>query len=151
MVLLEDLGALVGLGFALAGVGLSAVTGDPVWDALGTLAIGLLLGAIAAILVVEMRSLLIGEAATPAEVERIRGAIQSGEGVRRLVDLRTQHLGPNELLVGAKIELDASLSFAEVADAIAATEKLVRAEVPECQLVYLEPGYTPDEPSPEPA
>ncbi len=151
VVLLEDLGALVGLTFALAGVGLAALTGDPVWDALGTLAIGVLLGVIALILVVEMRSLLIGEGASPAEFERIRRAIESGEGVRRLVELRTQHLGPNQLLVGAKIELDRALSFAEVADAIAATEQHVRAECPLPGVVYLEPGFSPDEPAPEPA
>jgi cation diffusion facilitator family transporter len=146
VVLLEDLGALVGLAFALAGVGLSAVTGNPVWDALGTLAIGTLLGVIAVILVIEMRSLLIGESATPEETERIRKAIEAGRGVRRLIHMRTQHLGPDELLVGAKIELDPSFSFAQVADAVNDTEASVRAAVPEAHILYLEPDIARDPP-----
>ena len=144
VVLLEDLGALVGLVLALAGVCLAAVTGDPVWDALGTLAIGVLLGVIAVILVIEMRSLLIGESATPEQLERIRRAILSGPGVRRLIHMRTQHLGPDELLVGAKIELDSSLSFAEVAEVVNTTEASVRAEVAEARILYLEPAVAVD-------
>jgi divalent metal cation (Fe/Co/Zn/Cd) transporter len=127
-------------------VGLSAVTGNPVWDALGTLAIGTLLGVIAVILVIEMRSLLIGESATPEETERIRKAIEAGRGVRRLIHMRTQHLGPDELLVGAKIELDPSFSFAQVADAVNDTEASVRAAVPEAHILYLEPDIARDPP-----
>ncbi|MDP9071547.1 MAG: cation diffusion facilitator family transporter [Actinomycetota bacterium] len=150
VVLLEDLGALVGLVLALVGVFLAALTGEPVWDALGTLAIGALLGVIAVILIIEMRSLLIGESATPEQLERIERAILSGPGVRRLIHMRTQHLGPDELLVGAKIELDSSLSFAEVAEVVNATEQSVRAEVAAARIVYLEPAVAVDTASPAP-
>ena len=146
VVLLEDLGALVGLFLALAGVSLSAITGDPMWDGVGTLAIGALLGVIAVILVIEMRSLLIGESATPEETRRIRTAIESGRGVQRLIHMRTQHLGPDELLVSAKIELDPSFTSAQVAEAVDDAEANVRAAVPAAHLVYLEPDVTVERP-----
>ena len=146
VVLLEDLGALVGLVLALAGVCLAAVTGNPVWDAIGTIAIGILLGVIAVILVIEMRSLLIGESATPETVDRIRQAIESDGGVRRLIHMRTQHLGPEELLVGAKIELDPSLSFADVVKVVNATEQKVRAAVSEACILYPEPDVAVQSP-----
>ena len=145
VVLLEDLGALVGLFLALAGVSLSAVTGDPMWDGVGTLAIGALLGVIAVILVIEMRSLLIGESATPEETRRIRTAIE-WRGVQRLIHMRTQHLGPDELLVSAKIELDPSFTSAQVAEAVDDAEANVRAAVPAAHLVYLEPDVTVERP-----
>ena len=94
VVLLEDTAAEVGLGFALLGVGLSAITGDGLYDALGTLAIGGLLAAVAIVLGVEMYSLLLGEAASPEEQEAVRRAIASTPGVARLIQLRTMHLGP---------------------------------------------------------
>ncbi len=150
VVLLEDLGALVGLMLALAGVCLAAVTGNPVWDAVGTLAIGVLLGVIAIVLVIEMRSLLIGESATPETIDRIHKAIESGNSVRRLIHLRTQHLGPDELLVAAKMELDPSLSFAQVAEVVNACEKNVRAEVAQARIIYLEPAISADAPPPSP-
>jgi divalent metal cation (Fe/Co/Zn/Cd) transporter len=106
----------------------------------GSIAIGLLLGVIAVTLGTEMRSLLIGEAASPAEVAAIRAALSDGPVVRRLIHLRTLQLGPDELLVGAKVELDPALSFAEVAEAIDAAERRVRARVPSARVIYLEPG-----------
>jgi cation diffusion facilitator family transporter len=139
VVLLEDLGALVGLVLALGGVGLAAATGDPVWDAIGTLAIGLLLAVIAVVLAIEMRSLLVGESATPEQTSKIRGAIESGPDVRRIIHMRTQYLGPDELLVAAKVELDRSLSFADVVTAVNHTEQRIRTEVPQAELIYLEP------------
>jgi divalent metal cation (Fe/Co/Zn/Cd) transporter len=139
VVLLEDLGALVGLCFALAGVGLAELTGNPRWDAVGSLAIGVLLGVIAIILAIEMKSLLIGEAASPAELEKIRHAIESTPRVRRLIHMRTQHVGPDELLVAAKVELDDDLTFPEVTEAVNATEAAVRAAAAGARYVYLEP------------
>ncbi|MGH9186389.1 MAG: cation diffusion facilitator family transporter [Acidimicrobiales bacterium] len=139
VVLLEDLGALLGLAFALVAVVLTVVTGDETWDALGTLTIGVLLGIIAIVLAVEMRSLLIGESAT-AEVERrIRTAVESRPSVVRLIHLRTQHLGPEELLVGAKIEFSPDLSISGLAVAVNEIEAAVRAQVPEARVMYLEP------------
>lgn len=138
VVLLEDAGALLGLVFALAGVGLSVLTGDPVWDAIGTLCISVLLGAIAIILIVETKSLLIGEGAGPAELRTICTALV-GRGVDRVIHLRTQYLGPDELLVAAKIAVRATMSTAEVARVIDEAEARVRGAVPAARLIYLEP------------
>jgi cation diffusion facilitator family transporter len=139
VVLLEDTGALIGLAFALAGVGLSMLTGDPVWDGVGTVAIGVLLGAIAVILMVEMHSLLIGEGATSQEDGAIRAALEQTPNVDRLIHIRTQYLGPDEMLVGAKIALAADTDLATVATTIDAAEAAVRAAVPAAKVIYLEP------------
>ncbi len=139
VVLLEDTGALIGLGFALGGIVMAEITGNARWDAAGSMAIGVLLFAIAVTLIIEMKSLLIGESATPREREAIRRAIQGHPCVRRLIHLRTEHLGPEELLVGAKIELDASLDMAGVASEIDDVERAIRAAVPSARIIYLEP------------
>jgi cation diffusion facilitator family transporter len=139
VVLLEDTGALIGLLFALAGVGLTVLTGEPVWDGIGTVAIGVLLGVIAVILMIEMHSLLIGEGATRQEDGAIRAALERTENVDRLIHLRTQYLGPEELLVGAKIALAADTDLATVAATIDAAELAVRAAVPAVTVIYLEP------------
>jgi cation diffusion facilitator family transporter len=139
VVLLEDFGALVGLALALIGVGLAVLTGNPVFDALGTIAIGLLLGVIAVILIIEMKSLLIGEGAVPPVLRRIVVAIEGGGPVRRVIHIRTQYLGPEELLVAAKIALDPCVTAEDVARGIDAAEQRVRSAVPEARLIYLEP------------
>jgi cation diffusion facilitator family transporter len=138
VVLLEDAGALLGLVFALFGVGLAVITDDPAWDGVGTLMIGALLGVIAVILIVEMKSLLIGEGATPIELDAISTAIVGGR-VQRLIHVRTQYLGPDELLVAAKIALEPGLPLAEVAAEIDAAEVRIREAVPPAGLIYLEP------------
>jgi cation diffusion facilitator family transporter len=139
VVLLEDTGALIGLVLALAGVGLTVLTGNPVWDGIGTAAIGLLLGVIAVILMIEMHSLLIGEGATSVEDKAIRAALEQTEHVDRLIHIRTQYLGPEELLVAAKIALAPSTDLATVASTIDAAEAAVRAAVPAARVIYLEP------------
>src|SRR5680860_250306 len=139
VVLLEDLGALVGLVIALAGVGLVVVTGDPAWDAYGTLAIGVLLAVISVVLAVEMKSLLLGEGATPAHLAAIRDAITGAPQVLELLHLQTQHLGPDELLVAGKVRPDERLTFAEVVTSIDAAERRIRDVVPIARVVYLEP------------
>jgi cation diffusion facilitator family transporter len=139
VVLLEDTGALIGLVFALTGVGLTMLTGEPVWDGIGTAAIGVLLGVIAVILMIEMHSLLIGEGATSQEDGAIRAALEQTENVDRLIHIRTQYLGPDELLVGAKIALAADTDLATVAATIDAAEAAVRAAVPAATVIYLEP------------
>ena len=141
VVLLEDLGALLGLVLALVGVALAHLTGNPRFDAAGSIAIGVLLGVIAVTLVIEMKSLLIGEGASPSTEASIRKAIEGGERVQRLIHMRTQHLGPNELLVGAKLELDGDLRFADVAAVIDRVEASVREAVPEARVIYLEPDH----------
>ncbi|MFL6144443.1 MAG: cation diffusion facilitator family transporter [Labedaea sp.] len=138
VVLLEDAGALLGLVFAMFGVGLTMITGDPVWDGIGTVMIGVLLGCIAVILIIEMQSLLIGEGATPAELDAICAALAEGK-VRRVIHIRTQYLGPEELLVAAKIALEPALTLADVARAIDDAEVRVRGRVPNARLIYLEP------------
>jgi cation diffusion facilitator family transporter len=139
VVLLEDMGAVTGLCFALLGIGLAMVTGEARFDAAGSIAIGLLLGVIAVVLASEMKSLLIGEAAGPSENDLIHDAIFSAPHVRRIYDLRTLHLGPDQLLVAAKLELDSELSFREVARALDEAEARVRAKVPGIGWMYLEP------------
>jgi cation diffusion facilitator family transporter len=142
VVLLEDSGALLGLALALAGVGLGAVTGNARWDAVGSLGIGILLVLIAGVLVVEMKSLLIGESASAADVDAICAALEGSPGVRNVIHLRTEHLGPDELLVAAKIELDHELKLPALAARIDEAEANLRAAVPKARLVYLEPDVT---------
>jgi cation diffusion facilitator family transporter len=139
VVLLEDFAALVGLVLALLGVGLTLLTGDGVWDGVGTLAIGLLLGCVAVVLAVETKSLLIGEAATGEQVAAITAALADGAEVDRVIHLRTLHLGPDELLVAAKIAVPGEQSAARIAAAIDAAEARIRAAVPIARVIYLEP------------
>ena len=138
VVLLEDIGALLGLVIALAAIGLSSITGEPRWDGVGTIAIGLLLGAIAVVLAREMQSLLIGESADADDREAIVAAIGAAPGVVTLVHLRTQHLGPDEILVGARVTFDPALDSAGVAAAVDDVERLVRDAVPTAQPIYVE-------------
>ena len=139
VVLLEDLGALVGLLLALVGVVLAAVTGDLIWDALGTMAIGVLLLVIAVFLVIEMKGLLMGEGGTPQDVAKVRAALVDGSAVTSIIHLKTMHIGPDELLVAAKIGVSPSLTVAELAAAIDGAEGRVRAAVPLARAIYLEP------------
>lgn len=139
VVLLEDTGALIGLIFALGGVGLSMLTGNPIWDGVGTVLIGLLLGVIAVILMVEMHSLLLGESATAEQLTAIQSALEQTEHVDRVIHLRTQYLGPEEMLVGAKIALAPSTDLAIVAGAIDQAEAAIRSAVPIARLIYIEP------------
>ncbi len=139
VVLLEDSGALAGLVFALAGVTAAVVTGDGRWDGVGSLAIGALLVAIAAFLAVEMNSLLLGESGTAEHVAAVRSAIEAGADVERIIHLKTLHLGPDELLVAAKIAVRHDDSAAAVARAIDDAESRIRAAVPIARVIYLEP------------
>ncbi|MFD0491110.1 cation diffusion facilitator family transporter [Saccharopolyspora spinosporotrichia] len=138
VVLLEDAGALFGLILALGGVGLSVLTGNPVWDGIGTACIGVLLGVIAIVLIIETKSLLIGEGADRAVLGDIVSEL-TRERVEKVIHIRTQYIGPDELLIAAKIGLAPSLTVAEVAAEIDAAEARVRAKVPAARLMYLEP------------
>jgi cation diffusion facilitator family transporter len=137
-VLLEDVAALIGLLFALLGIGLTALTDQPIWDGIGTCAIGALLIAVAVVLVIETKSLLVGESAAPADVRAIEKALQDGD-VQRVIHLRTMHLGPEEVLVGAKIALPPGATLSQVARAIDDAEQRVRTAVPSARVIYLEP------------
>lgn len=138
VVLLEDFGALIGLVLALGGVGLTVLTGNAVFDGIGTVCIGVLLGVIAVVLIVETKSLLIGEGASREVLDDIIGQVES-ERVERVIHIRTQYLGPEELLIAAKIGLTPSLSVADVAAEIDGAEQRIRAKVPAARLIYLEP------------
>ncbi|MGK5631794.1 cation diffusion facilitator family transporter [Streptomyces sp. URMC 123] len=139
VVLLEDLGALVGLVLALGGVLLALGTGDGVWDGIGTLCIGVLLILIALVLAAETKSLLLGEAAGTEDVAKIRAALVDGRTVSRVIHMRTLHLGPEELLVAAKIAVRHEDTAADVAAAINAAEDRIREAVPIARVIYLEP------------
>ncbi|HLF99232.1 MAG TPA: cation diffusion facilitator family transporter [Acidimicrobiia bacterium] len=139
VVLLEDIGALFGLVFALAGVILADVTGNDRFDAVGSLAIGILLAVIAVTLMIEMKSLLIGEAATPEREGTIRSVVEKRPEVQRIIHMKTQHLGPEELLVALKVQLNPGLTVEEIADAINALETDVRSAVPVARVIYVEP------------
>lgn len=144
VILLEDLGALLGLTFALVGVSMTLLTGQGRWDAAGTAMIGLLLVVIAVVLAVEMKSLLIGEGAGREHQRAIELALP-GDGVESIIHLRTLHLGPEELLVAAKVAVSATATGAEVANAIDSAERRVRAAVPIARVIYLEPDlFRPD-------
>lgn len=138
VVLLEDVGAVFGLVFAFIGVTLSLLTGNPVWDGIGTIMIGVLLGVIAIFLIVEMKSLLIGEGSGDRELAAITDEL-TADGVERVIHVRTQYLGPEELLVAAKLAMRPGMDVADVAREINAAEARLRARVPAAQLVYLEP------------
>jgi len=139
VILLEDLAALCGLAFALLGVGLSLLTDDLWFDVLGTALIGVLLVAVAVVLAIETKSLLIGESATADAERRIVGAISRIDGIERVVHLKTLHLGPDELLVAAKIAVPAADTAADVAEAIDSAEASIRAAEPLARVIYLEP------------
>jgi cation diffusion facilitator family transporter len=139
VVLLEDLAALAGLVFALFGVTMTLITGNGLWDAAGTAMIGLLLTAIALILAIETKSLLIGEGASPEEAAKIEQAITDGPEVERIIHMKTLHLGPEELLVAAKIAVKPCDSAEELAQSIDSVEARIRAVVPIAQVIYLEP------------
>lgn len=138
VILLEDFGALIGLVFALFGVGMTLLTHDGRWDAVGSAAIGVLLVCIAFVLARETKSLLLGEGAEPGSVRAIQDAAV-GPGVTSVIHLKTLHLGPEELLVAAKIEVPQAASAAQVAAAIDGAEQRIRAAVPIARVIYLEP------------
>jgi cation diffusion facilitator family transporter len=139
VVLLEDIAALTGLVFALFGVGLAALTHNPIFDAIGTLAIGVLLILVAIVLGIETKSLLVGEGATDADHERIVRAMEEGPEIDRVIHVKTLYLGPDELLVAAKVALPASESLSDVSARIDTVEQRIRAAVPIARAIYLEP------------
>lgn len=139
VVLLEDLGAEIGLLVALSAITATLVTDDPIWDGVGTLTIGLLLTVIAVVLASEMKSLLLGETATPEVEAAIRTAIEADVSVDRVIHMRTQHIAPDELLIGAKVSFRDDLDVAQLAVAVNRVETSVRGAVPEARVMYIEP------------
>ncbi len=139
VVVLEDIAALAGLVLAFLGVTASVITGNGIWDGIGTVFIGMLLIGVAIVLGVETKSLLIGEGASPGDVAAIRTAVESGSDVDRIIHMKTMYLGPDELLVAMKVAVPASRSASDVAAAINAVEARVRAAVPVARVLYIEP------------
>jgi cation diffusion facilitator family transporter len=139
VVLLEDTAALMGLVFALVGVGMTLLTDSGYWDVAGTAAIGVLLVCVAVVLAIETKSLLLGESATPGAVRRIEAALEAEPRVERLIHLRTMHLGPDDLLVAAKVAFRHDDTAADLAFAIDTAERRIRAAEPVARWVYIEP------------
>lgn len=139
VVLLEDVAALTGLVFALLGVGLTIITGNGVFDAIGTLLIGLLLIVVAIILGIETKSLLVGEGASDADVAAIERAVLAGDEVERIIHMKTLYLGPDELMVATKLALPGEQRLADVAAAIDTVERRIREAVPAARVIYIEP------------
>jgi len=150
VVLLEDIAALAGLVFALIGVGLTQLTGNGVWDGIGTIAIGKLLVVVAIILGIEMGSLLVGEGANRDDVARIRAAIARHPAIDRVIHLKTLYIGPEELMVGAKVAVSGRTSLAELAPEIDAVERDIREAVPAARIIYLEPDIWRPDPGRDP-
>lgn len=139
VVLLEDIAALTGLVFAMLGVGLTIITGNSAWDAIGTLAIGALLIAVAVVLGIETKSLLVGEGAVAADTEKIRKTINANPDVEALIHMKTLYLGPDELLVAAKVAFASKSRLSDVATSIDTLEAAIRAAVPVARVIYIEP------------
>lgn len=139
VILLEDFGALLGLVFAMFGVSFAVITGDGRWDGMGAMAIGTLLIIIAVILIREMSAMLVGEGALPEEYDAVKAALESAPLVERVIHLRTLHVGPDALLVGAKIAIRRCDTAQEIAEGIDEAERLLRLAVPSAQYVFLEP------------
>ncbi|MFC0508153.1 cation diffusion facilitator family transporter [Micromonospora costi] len=139
VVLLEDFGALVGLVFALFGVSMTLATGNGEWDAFGTAMIGILLVTIAVVLAIETKSLLLGEGAETHDLAAIERAVTDGPEVERIIHMKTLYLGPEELMVAAKVGVPACETAEEVARGINAVEARIRAAVPIARVIYLEP------------
>ena len=151
VILLEDSGALIGLLIALIGVGLSVLTGNGVFDGIATVCIGALLVSVAVLLAVETKSLIIGESALPEELTKIHTALLSTPRVQRVIHMRTMHLGPEELLLAAKIGVRADDEGADIAATIDDAEARIRQALPIAKVIYLEPDiYRPDTPAPAP-
>lgn len=147
VILLEDSAALIGLVFALMGVGMTLLTHNGIWDVVGTGLIGVLLIVVAVTLAIETKSLLVGESASPEAVGRIRTALGSADGVNRVIHLKTLHLGPDEILVAAKIAVEPTDSAARIAEVINAAEAAIRATEPHVTALYLEPDIDTSPPA----
>ena len=149
VILLEDVAALLGLVFAFIGVGLTALTGNVLFDAIGTLFIGALLIVVAVILAIEMKSLLIGEGASNDDWERIRSVISSNAEIEALIHMKTLYLGPEELMIAAKVAFPPHSTAVDIARAINGLEKQLRDEVKDARVIYIEPDIYVEDPGVE--
>ncbi len=134
----EDLAALLGLVFALVAVGVAVITGNPIWDAIGTLAIGVLLIVVAFFIAIEVKALLIGQSVEPMRKDEMEAFIRARPEFKRLLNLITLQLG-NEVLVSMKVEMSRDLSTSGVAEAINSAEVAFKAQFPEVRWSFVEP------------
>jgi cation diffusion facilitator family transporter len=139
VVLLEDSGAMLGLLVALGGLGMSELTDDAIWDGIATFVIGLILASIAVTLAVEMKSLLIGESASVEHEQLIASVFANEPSIERVIDVKTQHIGPEDLLVAARVKFDASLAGDDLALAIDGVHARLKEAVPIADFIYIEP------------
>ena len=151
VVLLEDIAALLGLVFAFIAVGLTVLTGNPLFDAIGTLMIGTLLILVAIILGIETKSLLVGEGATEGDHDKIERAILAGPEADRIIHMKTLYLGPDELLVAAKVGFHGDQRLLEVSTATNVIEQRIREAVPAARVIYVEPDVYVDPAAAAPA
>lgn len=150
VILLEDFAALVGLTFAFLGVGLTALTGNAIFDAASTILIGALLIAVAVVIGVETKSLLVGEGATEDDVKKIQLALADAKEIERIIHMKTLYLGPDEIMVGAKVSLPSSTTMSEVSVIINLAERRIREAVPAARVIYIEPDVWLDPNLPTP-
>ena len=139
VILLEDLAALLGLVFAFVAVSVTILTENLYFDVAGTGMIGVLLVVVAVTLAIETKSLLLGEAAAPDARRKIEAALEDTRLFDRIIHMKTLHLGPEELLVAAKIGVREGSTAEEIASAIDDAEAAVRRAEPTAQVIYLEP------------
>lgn len=144
VVLLEDVAALLGLVFAFFGVGLTALTHNSLLDAIGTILIGLLLVSVAVVLGIEIKSLLVGEGASDEDVEAIEKSLVDGQGIERIIHMKTLYLGPDEFMIGAKVGVAPQTTVRELAVIVDAAERRIRAAVPAARVIYIEPDVFVD-------
>lgn len=150
VILLEDFAALVGLVFAFLGVLLTVLTGNSLFDAIATIFIGVLLIAVAVIIGVEVKSLLVGEGANEDDVAKIESALLAGKEIDRVIHMKTLYVGPDELMVGAKISLPSDVTMGEVSVIINLAERRIREAVPAARIIYIEPDVWIDPNAPTP-
>lgn len=139
VVLLEDAGALLGLVLAFFGVGLTVLTGNSVFDGAATIAIGVLLILIAAVIGWEVKSLLVGEGASDGDVAKIEEALLASSDVDRIIHMKTLYVGPDEFMIGAKVSLAPDRTMKEVSVIVNLAERRVREAVPAARIIYIEP------------
>lgn len=139
----EDAAAILGLSVALVAVFLAHVTGNPLWDAIGTVAVGVVLIAVAAFLSIEVKSLLLGEAADPGIVQAVRDAVEADPNFSGAHEIITLQQGPGEVLVALKVSCDSALPAGRLSEAINALEVTLRAKRPECRWIFVEPDLPP--------
>jgi len=149
-VFLEDTAAMIGLFVAAAGIALSQLTGNSVWDGAASITIGVVLFCVAAILSFETKSLLIGEGVSKQDNDAIREAIVSEDSVTGIVDLLTMHIGPDSILVNTSVCFRDGMDTDEVERAVDAIEKAIREAVPDTRWIYVEPEQKPGCEEPEP-